>query len=433
MKKLTGKRLLILGGSRISCEIVKKAKEIGIYTMVTDWYPLEKSPAKQIADEYFMTSTADISAMVKLIKDQNVDGVITGFTDSVLPYYAEICEQAGLPCYGTKEQFEILTNKRDYKKLFKEFNVPVVDEYHIEGDIDSADLSHINYPVLVKPSDNSGARGISICRDETELIDGYKRALEFSEKKDVLIERYIDGEEVTIFYILQDGEIYLSGMGNRHVKHNQDDEVIALPVAYTFPSTYLENYIKNTDPKVKKMFKSLDMKNGMVFMQCLVEDGECIVYDIGYRLTGSLEYKLFDKICNYNPLEMMIKFALTGEETEPLLHKKATPYWEKYACNVSFLMKPGKIGKINGLEKIKEMPEVIDAVLAHTEGEELPASAKGTLKQIMLRVFATANTKEELKFLLDEIYNSLEVISTTGENLLLPGLEAREFDKGRLV
>lgn len=429
---LEGKKLLILGGSRISCEIVRKAQEMGVYTIVTDWYPLEKSPAKQIADEYFMTSTADIPAMVELIKEQDVDGVITGFTDSVLPYYAEMCEHAGLPCYGTKEQFDILTNKSDYKRMFKEFDVPVVDEFHIDGEIDSADLSHIKYPVLVKPSDNSGARGISICRNEKELIDGYKKALEFSERKDVLIERYIDGEEVTIFYILQDGEIYLSGMGNRHVKHNQDN-VIALPVAYTFPSIYLHNYIKNTDPKVKKMFKSLGMKDGMVFMQCLVEDGECIIYDVGYRLTGTLEYKLIDEICNYNPLEMMIKFALTGEKTEPLLHKKATPYWKKYACNVSFLMKPGKIGKINGLQKIKEMPEVIDAVLAHTEGDELTDTAKGTLKQIVLRVFATANTKEDLKSLLEKIYYSLEVTSTTKESMLLPGLDAGELDEGRLI
>lgn len=427
-----GKRLLILGGSRISCELVKKAKEMGIYTMVTDWYPIEKSPAKQIADEYFMTSTADIPAMVKLIKEQDVDGVITGFTDSVLPYYAEMCERAGLPSYGTKEQFEILINKRKYKKVFREFGITVVDEYYIDGDIETADLSHIKYPVLVKPSDNSGARGISICKNEKELINGYKKALNFSQKKEVLIERYIDGDEVTIFYILQDGEIYLSGMGNRHVKQNQDN-VIALPVAYTFPSIYLDNYVEYTDPKVKKMFKALGMKNGMVFMQCLVENGQCIIYDVGYRLTGTLEYKLIEKTCNYNPLEMMIKFALTGEKTEPLLHTKATPYWKKYACNVSFLMKPGKIWKINGLEKIKQMPEVVDAVLAHIEGEELPESAKGTLKQIMLRVFATADNKDELMSLLENIYHSLEVVSPNGENLLLPGLLARDHVEERLI
>lgn len=432
MQSLKNKRLLVLGGNRISCEIVRKAQELGIYTMVTDWYDIEKSPAKQIADKAFMTSTADIDAMVDLIKTENVDGVITGFTDSVLPYYAEICERAGLPCYGTKEQFEILTNKNNYKKLCRKFGVPVVEEYKISGDITTANLDHIKYPVLVKPSDNSGARGISICQNVVELKEGYKKALEFSPRGEVLIERYIKGEEVTIFYVLQNGEVYLSGMGNRHVKNNQDN-VIALPVAYTFPSKYLNEYVKSTDSKVKEMFKSLGMKNGMVFMQCLVEDGECIVYDIGYRLTGTLEYKLLEEICNYNPLEMMIYYALTGESREPLLKDKATPYWQKYAYNVSFLCKPGVIEKIYGVEEIKDMPNVLDAVLAHVEGEEIPESAKGTLKQIVLRVFGTANSKEELRNIMDTIYNRLEVTSVDEVSMLLDGFDTKELEEDILL
>src|SRR5699024_6995272 len=239
--------------------------------------------------------------------------------------------------------FEILTNKNKYKKLSRDFGVPVVDEYKIEEkDLETEKVDDIKYPVLVKPADGSGDRGVFICKNKSELIEGYKKALDFSESKEILVERYIDGKEVTVFYTLQDGNVYLSGMGNRHIKHNQDG-VIALPVAYTFPSIYLKEYRKNVEPKVKEMFQSLGMKNGMVFMQCLVEDGECIVYDIGYRLTGTLEYKILDEICGYNPLEMLIRFALTGQIADASIEEKATPYWDKYACNVSFLIKPGVI------------------------------------------------------------------------------------------
>lgn len=427
MSNLKGKKLLILGGSRISCEIVRKAQEMGIYTMVTDWYDVENSPAKQIADKYFMTSTADIPAMVKLIKDEQVDGVITGFTDSVLPYYAQMCEEAGLPSYGTKEQFEILTNKNRYKKLCRNFGVPVVDEYKIkEKDLENEKVDDIKYPVLVKPADGSGARGVFICKNKSELIEGYKKALEFSKSKEILVERYIKGKEVTVFYTLQDGNIYLTGMGNRHIKHNQDD-VIALPVAYTFPSIYLNEYRKNIEPKVKEMFQSLGMKNGMVFMQCLVEDGECIVYDIGYRLTGTLEYKLLDEICGYNPLEMLIRFALTGQMADASIEEKATPYWDKYACNVSFLIKPGVIEEIRGVKEILNIPGVIDAVYAHMEGEELPESARGTLRQIALRVFAIATTEKELEAKLNEIYKSLKVTSIDEKNMVLDGLDTKEL------
>src|SRR5699024_4136184 len=425
---LKGKKLLILGGSRISCEIVRKAKELGVHTTVTDWYPLEKSPAKQIADEYFMTSTSDIPAMEKLIRENNIDGITTGYTDSVLPYYADMCEATGLPAYGTRKQFEILTDKTKYKKLCKQFNVPVIDEYDIkEADLETSKINDIKYPVLVKPADGSGARGVFICNDSNELKVKYREALNYSQSKNILVERYVDGKEVTACYLLDDDEVYLVGMGNRHMKHNQEG-IIPLPVAYTFPSVYLDSYMKDTDENVKEMFRSLGMKNGMVFMQCLIKDDECIVYDIGYRLTGTLEYKLMNAIDSYDPLEMFIRFALTGQMSEKKLDKIITPIWKQYACNVSFLMKPGTIEEIKGIEKIKEIPGVVDAVLAHDIGDTLQEEAKGMLKQIMLRVFAIANSEEQLKKMLNDIYHSLEVNGENGEKLLLEGLDATEIE-----
>ena len=110
--KYAGKRLLILGGSRISCEIISRARKMGIRVGVTDWYPLEKSPAKQMADEAYYESTANIPGIVELVKKQKFDGIITGFTDSVLPYYAEACGVLGFPSYGTKEQFTLFTDKK---------------------------------------------------------------------------------------------------------------------------------------------------------------------------------------------------------------------------------------------------------------------------------------------------------------------------------
>ena len=84
--QLKGKRLLLLGGSRITCEIIRHARKLGVETGVTDWYALENSPAKQLADEAYFENTSDIEAMQKLIQTHNFDGVLTGFTDSVLPF-----------------------------------------------------------------------------------------------------------------------------------------------------------------------------------------------------------------------------------------------------------------------------------------------------------------------------------------------------------
>jgi formate-dependent phosphoribosylglycinamide formyltransferase (GAR transformylase) len=104
MCELKGKKLLVLGGNALTSDIVLKAKELGVYTIVTDWNTPDVSPAKKLADEYWMESFADSNKIVALIKEHKIDGVFTNYTDSYLPYYVEICERAGLPCLAIKNK-----------------------------------------------------------------------------------------------------------------------------------------------------------------------------------------------------------------------------------------------------------------------------------------------------------------------------------------
>lgn len=424
---LRGKRLLILGGSRISCEIIKHARAMGIVTGVTDWYALEKSPAKQMADEAYYVSTSDIDAMVTLVKEKKFDGVITGFTDSVLPYYAEICERVGLPAYGTKEQFEVFIDKQKYKKLMREFDVPTIPEYTIDIDHFDDTTEDIVFPVIVKPSESSGARGITVCYSKDELRTAMDFASQTSESKDVLVERYIDEAEATIFWLFVNGQYYLMMLGNRYVKHNQEG-VIPLPVGYTYPSSVQPRFLQETAPKMEKMFRALGIRNGMMFMQSKKVDGECWVYDIGYRLTGSLEYINLKEMCNYDPLDMLIRFAFTGDMGEPNIAKKADPYFGgKYTYNVSLLCKPGKIAKITGLDEIEKLPGVIQVVVAHPEGDEITQKMKGLLAQITVRILGSADSIEQMKNEMLEIQRLAHVISDEGEEMILDGLEESDY------
>lgn len=430
------KRLLVLGGSRISMQIVKKAQKKGIFTVVTDWYPYKDSPAKQIADRCYQVSTAAPEALLQLIKKEKISGILTGFTDSALPHYAEICDLAGLPCYGSKELFELFTHKERYKKLCRTYQIPVIDDYHLSWDEIKAGClpEELQFPLLVKPADNSGGRGVSICANQKELRTAYRQALELSESKTVLVERFMEGQEATVFFLLDQGQVYLSAIGNRHIKKNQGKDTIALPVAYTFPAAITAKYIKETLPKMKQMFQDVGIRDGMMFVQCMVENDQCILYDMGYRLTGSLEYFLQKEICGFDPLEMLIDFAFSNQMvTDQKVKERIQPFWQEYGYNLSFLIQTEKeIQAIEGRKEILQHPGVIAAVLAHEEGEQLTAAAKGTLQQIVLRVLGKANSMTDLKKDLAQIYDMLKVRDTTGENILLAGLDVREIT-GKVV
>jgi len=416
MNQLKNKRLLILGGISLSKEIVSCAKEMGITVYVTDY--LKNSPAKLAADKSFMVSATDVEAVSALIKQENIDGIITGFVDILLPYYYNICLNNGLFYYATKEQFDKLSDKVCFKRLCKEFGIPVVEEYQINSVNDVNAIEKLPYPVLLKPADNSGGRGITICYDSQEFINKYNKTLSYSSSKQVIIEKYMRSEEVSIFYMLQDGEIKLTAMGDRHIQYFKDD-AIPLPVAYTFPSLYLNEYEQSLNAKVIEMFKSIGMKNGMVFIQSFVEDGKCIFYEMGYRLTGSLEYKIIKHASGFNPMEMMIEQAVSGT-SKMSINQLANPHFEKKYCNITFLAKPGVIAHIEGVNEIKEMDNVIDIFLSYNEGDEIAEHSVATLGQVVARVFAFANSSEQLMGIMDDVHKKLKIVSTQGENMLLP-------------
>ena len=185
MDEIRGKRLLILGSNAMSCDIVKTAKEMGVYTIVTDWNKLENAPAKLIADEYWNDSLLDYEALVPKIQANGVDGIITGFTDSYLLAYCNLCEMTGLPCYGTKEAFEITIDKAKFKKHCIDNDIPVIPQYDIR-DFDSSIISPKN-KVIIKPVDNSGSRGVIACRDTNDFHRCLDYALSFSQKKRLLL------------------------------------------------------------------------------------------------------------------------------------------------------------------------------------------------------------------------------------------------------
>ena len=421
---LKGKKLLILGGTYPSCEIIKQAKKQGVYVLVTDY--LEESPGKKIADKSFMVSTTDVEAVAELIKEENIDGMLNLFTDSMVPYYQSICEKAGIPCYATKEQVDISTNKIRFKELCRTFDVPVVEDYEIQYPFTLQDVESIHYPVLIKPADSSGGMGIHICKSPEELIRNYKSTLSFSSSKKVLIERYMDAKEVTIYYLIQNGEICLCSMTDRHVKHIQNG-MIPLPVAYSYPSKHLQRYQESLNSKVIEMFKSIDMQNGVLFMESFVENGNCVFHEMGYRFTTSLGYKIILKLNGINQMEMMINYALTGRMYAKSIIPLVNPNYHEWGCNITFLAKPGKVGSIMGVDEVKSLEEVIDVLPNYSEGDIIPESAIGTLKQVILKVFATTKTKEELAKLMDKIHGIIKVYSADGKDMLLDVFDTKEL------
>jgi biotin carboxylase len=421
------KKLLVLGGTASSVDIVKVARDMGVYVIVTD--DRQEGVAKSIADEVCQISTTDHDGIVQLIKKKRINGVFCGPSEFNLQNCMQICKLADLPFYCTQEQWDICSNKESFKKLCHHFDVPCVPGYAIQENLDQADLSEIEYPVIVKPVDGCSSKGISVCTNEQELREAFPVALAYSDAKRVLVERYIDNDGVGLSarYIICDGEYYLSLVGDRYVVDAKTRQSLIGAAAF-FPSKYTGQYIRDIDANVQRMFKSIGVENGTLFMQALVENDKIYFHEMGLRLSGGLTYKMTDSLIGVNDVKMMISYALgekmcTNEETE-----RISPYLNgKYAGSLSIPLKTGIIGCIRGVEEIRNLTGVEDFTCYYQEGSEITQSMIGTLLQLFGRIKMTVDSKEELVGLIERIHSTLIVSSQSGKDMIF-----KRFDPANL-
>ena len=419
---LQGKKLLFFDGSSLAACAVERAKKMGVKTIVANYYPVEKSPAKKIADECWNVDFSNIDEMVRLIKENQVDGIFVGWTDSHLPFYAQICEKAGLPCCGTVEQFDILSNdKRRFKDYCVEYGVPTPEIYKVDIDFKREDLDKIVYPVMVKPADGSGGRGIMRCANEQELISYYKELYASSESKKIVCERYIESSnEIFIHYTVQNGYCSLSSSFLKY-KITTEKGKAASCLFHMFAPKFLEDYKKNVEPSVIKMIQGLGIKYGNVMFQGFEENGKLYFHESGLRMGGEQFYVFAERLNGISSLELMIEFALTGKMTMYDAKTQDNYKFSQYCCNYYIPLKPGVITTIEGVDEINAMPQLLQNRQFKFVGDEIASTS--SLDRVIFRLHVMDKTKEGFVNSLCKISETVKILDQNGEDMQLQKLD----------
>lgn len=408
------------------CDIVNRAKELGIYTVVTDWY--EDSPAKKLADKSYDISTSDIEAILSLIKDERIDGVFTGYIDSTLPYYYEICRRAGFPCYLNKPTLDCCTNKRVFKTVCRKAGVEVIP------DADITDLTKVSYPVLIKPVDNSGSKGITVCCDEGAVPKAYERAMRFSKSKAVIAERFMDCDYVCAHYIVKDGRAELALLMDKDM-NRVGRGAVPYPTAFVFPSRYFESYMEYAHPGVQRLVDQLEYKNGTFLISFFVNGRNFYAVEMAARLTATREYLIIKDAFGIDTLEMHISHALFGKFTQREGSAQDRFVSERIEesnrgsgmiyCSYNAFLKDGIIGKIEGIEEVETMHGVLNVLQFRDVKARIRAD--GSYGQLFCRIHLKAASAAEMVELVNEVEERVRVYSEEGRNMTVTGFDAERF------
>ena len=208
------KKLLFLGGTMQQIPAIKQAKDMGYYVITCDY--LEENPGHKFADEYYNVSTTDLDGVLELAKKCEIDGIVAYASDPAAPTAAYVAEKLNLPG-NPFESVKILTQKdlfRDF--LYKNgFNTPRAKGY---STFEKAyeEIDKFNFPVMVKPVDSSGSKGVVKIFEKSELKDAVEEALMYSRNGRFIIEGFIvkKGYQVSGDGFSVDGKLVFTSYGN---------------------------------------------------------------------------------------------------------------------------------------------------------------------------------------------------------------------------
>lgn len=428
MVDLKGKKLLIIGGAFQHCKLVEAAKDLGVITYVTDYLPYDKAPAKQIADNYFMYNITDIDEMVQLCKEEKIDGVISTSLDACQKPYQQLCEKLGMPCFGTKEQFDILTDKNLFKQHCRKNGVDVIPEYK-EADFENKDDCEkvVSFPILVKPGESRGSRGQTICYAYEETKDAISFAKSVSSNGQAVIEKYMgQANDFSMTILMINKKAYPIRTVDR-ILGKYEDKLDKLAVGSASPSLFTELYMKNVHKKVEKLYQDIGLVNAPVFMQGFVDGDTVRFYDPGLRLPGGEYERMFFAATGKNPMYPLIEFALTGSISDNDFDYDDIWIAGKTVGQVLPTLKAGKITAVNGMDKIKNHPNVVCAFERYSVGDTIEETHN--VNQRFCEIDIVCNSNDEMKETVNWIFDTLEILDQNGENMIVSKWDLCLYEK----
>lgn len=418
-KELTGKKLLILAGSAVHCKVVSAAKEMGIYTIVTDY--LDDSPAKKLADESWMIDIMDIDAIVERCKLEQIDGVLNFCIDPAQIPYQKICEELNIPCYGNKEQFYTLTNKNAFKEFCEKCAIDVIPSYTVSDIINGK----AEYPVFIKPVDSRGSRGQSICNNKEEAFHSMELAASESSNGEVIIEKYMGGkQDFSMTYFVCNGIPHLIRTCDRYLGR-MEDKLDRQCIGCISPSLFSDKYKKNVDCRIKNLIRELGIKNGPIFMQGFIDGDTVRFYDPGLRFPGG-EYESFLKnATGVDLMKYMIRFSLSGKmdwnETDELYKLNGC-----HSIQLDFTCRAGIIKKFKGIDVISDDKDVVSIFTRYNEGDTVPDS--GDVRQRVCEVGILLNSDSSVSDKINWVQSQFDVLDENGKSMLISPLNAEALD-----
>lgn len=348
---------MIVGASVLQLPGILKAKEMGLHVGVVDYNP--KAIGIQYADEYFNASTMDEEAVVAAALRFKPDGIMTLATDMPMRGVARVAEKLGLPgiSYDTAVK---ATDKFEMIKAFKAHNVASPWFFTVDTlDELKALESQLSYPCIMKPTDNAGSHGVVLAKRFDDLLKEYEYSRESARHGKVIIEEYLQGDEVSVEVMVVDGKVNVLQItdklttGAPHFVEMGHSQPSQQPVA-------IQKAIKEL---ATIACQAVGINQGPAHVEMMVTERGPVMIELGARMGGDyITTALVPLSTGIDMVKAVIDVALGKQpDIEPSLH---------CASAIRYIAAPDGIIKfITGVEEAKQLLGVKEIIMTKSVGE----------------------------------------------------------------
>lgn len=358
MQSMNKKSVLIFGVGPLQLSIIERAKRMGLYTVGID--PMADATCRDAVDAFEVVGGQDFEGTCAVVEKYGINAIVTAATDKPLVMMARIAEKYGFPFYSV-ETAQWSTDKYQMKYRFELGDVP-----HAQGRLISKveEAEGLVFPVIVKPRDNSGSRGVKLCRNKDELKVSIEEALENSKLDTVLVEEYIEGPEYSIEGLHYDGKnevIQFTEKKTTEFPYNVE-------LGHKQPANLTEEQKTAIREIVSKIGKAMNFVNCPSHTELKINDRGIFVIETSPRLGGDYITSTLTPLSTGINLEDQLLHIALGEPVDT-----KTGRVEKASGVHFFCLPEGRVAKIDtkALEEAKNWPGIYSLNLKLKEGDEV--------------------------------------------------------------
>lgn len=398
-------KAFVIAGGVPQIELIKQLKSRGITTVLADGNP--NAVARPYADQFYHVNIFDVPAVKAIAEKEKVDFLLTVCADQVLLVVAEVSELLGLPCYIDFKTAQDVSDKIRMKRIFKEIHVPTTD--YVETDhLDMDAISHLRYPLVVKPVDAYSSRGVRKAENEAELKRFYAEAQQISRSGGVIVEEFFSGDEISVDAFVVNGKAKILAVTNSE-KVKSDDRFVIFRGRY--PVAASEAVLRQIEDIAQKIADGFGLVNAPLLIQLLNHGDDVSVLEFCARTGGNMKWLLIKYSCGVDVITATIDITL-GKE--PDLTRKDTGH--KIVVDDFIYCNPGVFDHFEGFEEMVEQGYINEFHPVRRKGTEMCGVTSSSDRIAGMNIVADSiedfNRKEQM------ILERVRVVDVDGNDMM---------------